>query len=730
MDRPAIDTSTRELLQCRICLRADLIFTPRRSRWKEWYQIEARHSGRYFRIGVTEYAFVSLLDGHTAIGEAISLTARRFGPDAFTEDQATSIVVWLLDNDLAEVTETTADGQQVTPGASLERPGSSLLDKFNPFWLKLPLGNPDSFIKRLLPLTSWIHSWAAIVTSLVIWAAAAIVLASNWPQFESSWSAVLHRSNWLWLGASWLFLKIVHELSHAIACRRHGGSIRDSGIIFILLAPVAYVDVTSSLSFSSRWQRIQTAAAGIYAELTIASLAAILWTFSDSSLLSHHLVNLIWSASVTTIVFNANPLMKFDGYYILSDLLDRPNLYTDSTQHLHRIAQRIFFGIRSDGVRSSGQDAFLTATYGLAAFLWRMLICVGLMISASVMFHGAGIILAAAGVLVWFGRPLMNLVIRLWKLTLLEPPKAIRAIGLGTVSSAAIVAFVLLTPWPAGSTAPGIVDHQDVVVLRAETAGFIRRIHVADGEQVTEGQLLIELENDELASDIADLRLAIEQSAIRRDQLIRKQETASVQVEEENHAAIQKRLLEKTQQAEALTVRAPVAGRVMSRSLIRAADTYAKPGTELVAIGHDTRKEMRVSISQDDARWLKSYAMNGIEDADVQVRIRSTGLIRGTIRRILPGASRTPLHESLTAPADGPLAVKTRSRSDGQPELVLVEPRVTAIIDLPPDAVSGTPAGTFGHVWFQKESSPSIAEAFTRITSRWIEDRLAAARTE
>ena len=205
---------------------------------------------------------------------------------------------------------------------------------------------------------------------------------------------------------------------------------------------------------------------------------------------------------------------------------------------------------------------------------------------------------------------------------------------------------------------------------------------------------MIELENDELAGDIADLRLAIEQSAIRRDQLIRKQETASLQVEEENHAAIQKRLLEKTQQAEALTVRAPVSGRVMSRSLVRAAGTYAKPGTELVAIGHDTRKEMRVSISQDDARWLKSFAMHGNEDDDVRVRIRSAGLITGTIRRILPGASKTPLHESLTAPADGPLAVKTRSRPDGQSELVLIEPRVTAIIDLPPDVVAGTPAGT------------------------------------
>ena len=568
------------------------------------------------------------------------------------------------------------------------------------------------------------------MASLVVWLAAAIAIAGNWNRFETSWSAVLHRSNWIWLGLSWLILKIVHELSHAIACRRHGGEVRDSGIIFILLAPVAYVDVTSSLSFPSRWQRIQTAAGGIYAELTIASRAALAWTLTDSPLLSHHLVNLIWSASVTTVVFNANPLMKFDGYYILSDLLDRPNLYTDSAQHLRRLANRFFFGIRADGAISSGQDAVLTATYGLAAFVWRMLICVGLLISASVMFHGAGIVLAATGVLLWFGRPLLQLVQKIWLLTRLEPQKSMRAILLGSASTAALSAFVFLTPWPAGATAPGILDHQNLAVVRAETPGFIRKIHISDGELVAYGQLLIELENKELTNELADLQLAIEQSDIRRRQFIRNREEASVQVEAENHAALQKRLTEKQQQAAALIVRAPVAGRVMSRSLIRAAGTYAQPGTELVAIGNDTRKELRVSISQDDARWLESSAQNSNERTVVDVRLRSAGLAKGTVRRILPGATRTPLHESLTAPAGGPLAVKASSKSDKRSEFILTEPRVTAIIDLPPDVAAEIPAGAFGHVWLQTESSPTIAEAVTRITSRWIEDQLESARAE
>ena len=141
---------------------------------------------------------MSLLDGDTTIGEAVSLTARRFGPDAFSEDQATSIVVWLLENDLAEVSEVAASEKRKSKTTTGRRK-ATLVERLNPFWLKLPFGNPDAFISKLLPLTSWLHSWAAVIVSFAIWIAAAIAIASNWSRFESSWSTVLHRSNWVWL---------------------------------------------------------------------------------------------------------------------------------------------------------------------------------------------------------------------------------------------------------------------------------------------------------------------------------------------------------------------------------------------------------------------------------------------------------------------------------------------------------------------------------------------------
>jgi hypothetical protein len=139
---------------------------------------------------------------------------------------------------------------------------------------------------------------------------------------------------------------------------------------------------------------------------------------------------------------------------------------------------------------------------------------------------------------------------------------------------------------------------------------------------------------------------------------------------------------------------------------------------------------LRVSISQDDARWLQAATQRSGETTTVDVRIRSVGLASGTVRRILPGATRTPLHESLTAPAGGPLAVKANSDVDGRSEFVLTEPRVTAIVDVSADVAATIPAGVFGHVWLKTEKSPTIAEAATRIATRWIEAQLESANAE
>jgi putative peptide zinc metalloprotease protein len=448
------DDSTRDLLRSRLTLREDVRFWPERYGERIWYHIEHREAGRFFRVGLAEYTFMSLLDGETSLGEAVSLTACALGPDALTEQQATTIALWLLDSNLASATDAPAKSSEANASRRLT-------EKLNPFWIKLPIGNPDRLLDALSPWLGWIHAGPTVVISFCLWMAAAVFLVGHWDSFSAASTSIFAPANWLYLTATWIGLKVVHELSHALACKRHGGSVRETGLIFILPAPMAFVDVTSSIRFRSKWQRIQVSAGGMYVELTLAAIAILLWGQIDSPVLKHVLHNIVIMASLSTILFNANPLMRFDGYYILSDLLQIPNLYQRGSDFLKRLGKGLVLGIPQPAVKERGLRAHFVRVYGVAAFCWRMLICAGLLIAASAMFEGLGILLALAGIVAWFGKPAWKMLRLLADLRQLNPRMFFRTATMSTLAAGLLAGVFFFTPWPGGRVAPGYVEFRD-----------------------------------------------------------------------------------------------------------------------------------------------------------------------------------------------------------------------------------------------------------------------------
>ena len=154
---------------------------------------------------------------------------------------------------------------------------------------------------------------------------------ANWSELFGGYQ-VFASGNWIWLLVSWVLLKFVHEFAHGIVCKYFGGQVRETGLIFILFAPLAFVDVTSSWRFANRWKRIAVASAGIFVELLIASACVFALLYTQSAVVKDILTNTILMAGLTTLLFNANPLMRFDGYFVLADLLKIPNLYENGSR--------------------------------------------------------------------------------------------------------------------------------------------------------------------------------------------------------------------------------------------------------------------------------------------------------------------------------------------------------------------------------------------------------------
>ena len=718
MREPRPDETTRELMQTQLQLRDELFLRPESCRESSGFCIEHPSAGQFFQVGADEYALLSLLDGETTLGEAVSLTSRRLGPNALDEHQAVRLAEWLIESDLVEPVRGRLsshrgfDSNQTAPG----------WQRWNPFWLRIPFGNPDRIVRSVLPVLGWIHSPAFLLVSIILWLVALGTLAGHWAAFVSSSRAVLAPGNWLSLGMAWVILKTLHEFSHGLACRRYGCEVKQTGLVLVLFAPLAFVDVTSSLRLRSKWQRIHIAAAGMIMELTVASIAVLVWSHMDEPVVRHLLHNVVLMASVSTLLFNINPLMRFDGYYILSDLLGIPNLYSRGSEFVMRLARRVFFGLPAHGVRERGGRAGCIRVYGLLAFAWRIVVCIGLAIAASALLDGLGILLAFAGLGLWIGRPAVHVLKELDAFRQSEPARLIRAgLSCSVVTGLAIVILVA-TPWPAGRTAPGFVELEEYSVVRAAAPGFVRRVCVASGQEVAEGAVLLELENPELQTELATLKIEVAQSEKRHEQHLKNGDTVAAQIETENRLALRKRLARKQEQVDSLQIRAPQKGRIVRRQLDWLVGTYAEEGQELLIVGDESRKEFRASLSQPDADSLHGHQQ------PLRVRLPGRAPIAATLQRIEPRATKRPLDESLTVRAGGRLPVHAvdTDEKDG-PRFELVEPRFVAEFTLPESVARSLDTGARGEVTLVTQKYDSLGEGLYRVSADWIERRIAIA---
>lgn len=705
-----VDSSTRELFQLRLKRADHLVFSPRRYGGQLFYHLEDTSRGRYFRLGYPEYVFVSLLDGSTTVAEALAATARTLGRDALSESRAVTICHWLINEDLVAQF---ADSVSMSNGQHAS--GRAAAVSISPFYTRIPLCCPDALLKRLVPILGWLYHPVAMAVWGGLMLYAVMTVCTHWDRVIASAAKVFCGTAWIWLVVSWVVLKLLHEFSHGLACRRYGGRVGTMGIALILLAPLPYVDVTSSWSFRSKWQRIVVAAAGIYLEGWLTAIAVIWWSQTRSEVLSSLLYNSIVVSAISTVIFNGNPFVRSDGYYILTDLLEIPNLSARGTTNLRTVTRHWIFGIRSDLASDQSWRNRVATLYALCTTVWSLTVCFGLIVAASVMWHGAGVVFALLGIFIWCIRPMIGFVLLLLSDEVCRPAPLLRA---GTIA-AGLCGFCWVifnhVPCPAAYQSPGIIDFTDLAHVRPIASGFVRKIHVVDGQQVVEGELLVELQNEDLEVECRDLELAIEQSKARARIARYSGQIGQAQIEEANCQAYEDKLSERAFQLENLAVRAPQSGRVIARELAALLDTFVKEGSEILAIGDEFRKEMQFSIAQQDVSTFE-------QQQTVSVRLADGTRFDVPLTRISPRGSYQPSHVALGAAVGGPLPVIERviRPGDGEStrEYQFPEPRFRAVCVLP--ASSQFVAGGQGVV-YPISSQRTIGQWLTIQLSQGIE---------
>ncbi len=675
------DVSVRDIGNTMVTLRDDLVVLPRCGEADPHYLLQCPLTSTFFRMGVTEFTFASFLDGQTTIAGALKRLAGVDPAHELLPPDGVAICHWLVESKLAS-TPASRTGERLAADGQVSECRRAL-QRLNPLVIKVPLGSPDRFLERLTPWVAWLHSPLGLAAWAVLLLIAGFRVAAHWTAFTEAAGAIFSPGQWLWLGAGWLLLKLVHELGHGIVCKKYGGHVREAGILFVVLAPLAYVDLTSCWRFPSRWQRIHTALAGMQMELLVAAIGALLWQPTGAAHpLNHLCVHLAMMASFTTLAFNANPLVKFDGYYVFSDLVGIPNLSVRGRQWLYGLGRQFLVGVPRRQCASTPGRSLIIGIYAVLAMLWRTLVTISLLLGAAWLFHGAGILLAGLGVICWLGFPAYRFARYLSAGRPGEQPKLLRFSGACGLGGALLIALWTCVPWPGAARAPAIVSYGTDMSVRAATPGFVEEIHVDNGQRVTLGQPLMRLVNRELTTALADLKLEIEQAKASCRVHQQRQQLAAYQAELERLATLRRQFDERRAEADGLTIRAGKSGTLIAPQLSFASGTYVAAGDELGVIGSDGDKSLQVSIAQDD---LAAFDVR--PGQSVSVIFPHHTRMCGRWEEVDPRASSQPSDPAFCAVNRGPLAVRREQPSRqadqaGADSLAYLAPRFVGRVTL------------------------------------------------
>ncbi|MEI8384249.1 MAG: HlyD family efflux transporter periplasmic adaptor subunit, partial [Planctomycetota bacterium] len=299
-----------------------------------------------------------------------------------------------------------------------------------------------------------------------------------------------------------------HELSHGMACERFGAECQSTGLAFLFFSPCMYCDVTDAWMLERKSHRLAISMAGVYVELFISSVGLWLWWFSAPGLFHQVCLQVFLAGSIATLLFNANPLLRFDGYYVLADLLEVPNLYSKSRQSIMRLAARFLLGIRlpDDPSVSGSESSLILITYGVASLGYQLLMLIGLVFFLYGMLEPIGMAAIAWLVILVFLMARARRFLK-WNLRMVRIQKSPARAVLQSLVAAACCTAALIGLWfcPLGNamTAPVVLEPRVVQPVYVETAGTVRSIHAREGDVVQQGALLLELENLELDRQLA-----------------------------------------------------------------------------------------------------------------------------------------------------------------------------------------------------------------------------------
>lgn len=603
-------------------------------RGEVWFVMQNHSTGKFHRFTPTANLIIGLMDGRRTLQEMWDLICARLGDDVPTQEE---VIKLLSDLHKADVLQSDAppDLRELHQRRKQHTRNRWKQYLANPLSLRFPLFDPEKMLRRLIPLVAPLFGWmgAALWAGTVGWALS--LAAMHWAELSGNASdQVFSVENLLLIGVVFPIIKMLHEFGHAFAAKAGGGEVHEMGIMLLVLMPIPYMDASSVAAFRDKRARMLVGAAGMLVDLFIAALAIFAWVHLEPGIWRAVAYNIILVSGVSTLLFNGNPLLRYDAYYILSDYLEIPNLGQRANEYLGYLTNRYLFGVEkvNSPVSASGERGWFFI-YAISSFAYRMFIMVSIVLFIAGKFFVFGVILALWAFISMLVLPLGK------KVSYLFSSPQLSAKRQRVIFSTALILFMaaailLWLPAPSSIRAEGVIWAPEKAQVRAAVDGFVTNVLAEPNQRVRQGDVLIECEDPELDARMRVLQAQRDELQARYGSLMTTNLVqANVILEQLAHVSAALDLA--YQHIAGLKIRSPANGTFVIQDARNVPGRFAQRGEVLAYVTDDASVTVRVAVPQAYGDMVKKKTLH----VEIRPADRVDELIRARIKHEVPAAT-------------------------------------------------------------------------------------------
>ncbi len=572
-------------------------------RGRVWYVLQDHSSGRFHRFSPETNLLIGLMNGRRTLEEIWQAACTRLGDDAPTQDDVIALVASLHK---ADVLQTDAPPDITELHERKDRQDRMRLAQYikNPLALRFPLVDPEPFLRAIAPLARLAFGWPGLLLWLAVVGYAALTAGTYWDVLTRDITdRVFSADNLILIGLVFPFAKLLHELGHAAAVKAAGGEVHEMGVMLLVLMPVPYVDASASSAFRDKKSRMLVGAAGMMVELLVAAVALFVWVHVEPGAVRAVAYNVMIIAGVSTLIFNANPLLRFDAYYILADFLEIPNLGQRANAYLGYLAKRYAFRA-ADQVSpdaTAGEKAWFVF-YAIASFFYRTFISLSIALAVATKYFFVGVLVALWSLYLMVLQPVGARLAWLVSSTELRK-RRLSAITVTAGTCAAVAAIIAWLPAPSWTRTEGVAWAPEDALVRAGADGFVERVLATPNTRVKKGDALVVTADPELAARVEVLKAQLAEQQARETAAVRDRVQAAIIREEVAH--LKERLATAEARAAQLVVRSPGDGLFVIDAPQDAPGRFVRRGELLGYVVEFSRLSVRVVVSQAEVDLVR-----------------------------------------------------------------------------------------------------------------------------